>query len=102
MRVEFGRYINGGAAAIELACTDEESSGESWPTASVNVPGVPEGHVAVKNWFEGEGIVELLRAAGVIEGEAVTHIASDYVSIPVFRLLAEALEALKLPEHEAG
>jgi len=95
VKMQFAHYVDGGAPAIELICADEDDIGEHWLTATVNVPGIPQGCVAVKNYSEGEGLPELLRSAGVIEGEPLKHIASGYVSIPVFRLTTGALQALE-------
>lgn len=95
VRVEFTRYLDGGAIAIELVCAEEKSFGEPWMTATVNIPGIPEGCVAVKDYSEGEGLPELLCSAGIIEAVPVRHIRSGYVSIPVFRLTAGALHALE-------
>ena len=100
VKMQFAHYVEGGAPAIELICADEDDFGEHWLTATVNVPGIPQGCVAVKNYSEGEGLPELLRSAGVIEGEPLKHIASGYVSIPVFRLTTGALQALE--EARAG
>jgi hypothetical protein len=100
VRAEFSAYVNGSRPAIRLVVDDPNGSmepmgvydGEPWLTATVNVPqhDVPEGAIAVKNWGENEGVERVLRAAGLIEGEAIAGLPQGHVNIPVYRLTESA------------
>lgn len=73
----------------DIRLTDT-STGEPVANASVQL-GVklPEKHVAIKNYSENEGILEVLVAEGIVS-EPVQYVQSGFVSIPVCELLVEA------------
>lgn len=53
--------------------------------ATVNVPGLSENEVAIKNYSENEGILSALIEHGVVK-EPHRHINSGFVKIPICEL----------------
>lgn len=92
VKAVFARYAESGNIGIELLCDDEESKGQPWCVATVNVPGyrTEEDEVAIKTYSENEGLDTLLMLAGIIEKTPVRYIKSGFVQIPVYRLTKEA------------
>jgi len=76
--VEYGEYLNGGTY-IELIDTEE---GEPYMTATVWVEGLKDNEVAIKNYSENEGILQVLIDAGIIS-EPKRIIQSGFVAIHV-------------------
>lgn len=80
-------YAHGGATALVLVDAADDSP---VITASINVAGVsealPEDHLALKTYSEGEGLLEALEAAGVVEDTAKC-LQTGFVSAPIVRLL---------------
>lgn len=89
----FHRYKDSNNVAIELVCDDEESSGQHWCMASVNVPGeiLDDILVAIKTHSENEGLDGVLIEAGVIEPIPVRYLDSGFVQIPIYRLTPAAI-----------
>lgn len=85
--VERSRYSNNNRTALLLIDAED---GEPVATATVNLPEVEmaPGEVAIKNWSENEGMVEVLVQAGVIEPPH-REIALGYVIAPVCRIREE-------------
>ena len=77
-----GRYGNGNPA---LSVADDEGT---ICICSVNPPDtrLRDGLIAVKNWSENEGMVELLKEHDVITGNPVMLVTSGFVSIGVYKL----------------
>lgn len=92
---QFGRYRNGASVSISLICVDGDPPGEPWMDATVNVPEVAteERLVAVKNYSEYEGMVDVLIENGYIEAEVVKWARCGFVEIPVYRLTDAAYNA---------
>lgn len=85
----WGAYDAGGAAALQLI---EDGTGERIATASTNPPEImPPGCMAIKDWFENEGMTASLVAAGAIEPDRVSDQASGHVMIGIHRLTPAAL-----------
>lgn len=84
-RVFFSKYTNNDRVAIVL--TDKET-GEPYATASVNLVNqdLEPDEVAIKNYSEGEGMLDDLVAAGIVE-DTGKEVGSGYVLIPIARLL---------------
>jgi hypothetical protein len=62
--------------------------GSDYGKASVNIAEtIPEGHVLIKDYSEGEGTLAALMEAGVVSAP-VLHISSGYVELPMVRVLA--------------
>ena len=83
--VYFTKYRDNNRVAILL---QDKETGEPYATASVNLPHqtLKSDEVAIKDYSEGEGMLDDLVAAGIVEdtGKAV---GSGYVMIPIARLL---------------
>lgn len=84
--VSFAQYGNG-RTAIRL--TDAETK-QPIATASVNLPDeeMADDEVAIKNWSENEGMLEVLMGAGIVSGP-VRFTYSGYVTVPICQLLVE-------------
>lgn len=82
--VSFAHY-NNGRRAIELTI---QESGEPMAVASVNLPDEPieDDEVAIKNYSENEGILEVLIHANVIS-EPLREVDLGFVTVPICKLL---------------
>lgn len=88
--VKFSIYTNNNATGILLVDDDEDLV----TVASVNVDEeeiLPD-EVAIKDYSENKGIVDVLVDAGVIDKDSVRFIPSLFVIVPVFKLSDEAFE----------
>lgn len=72
----------------------------SWAVATINlnfVEGrtsiIPPGQIAVKDYSENRGMVDWMRAHGLIKGKPVQVLQSGYVNVPVYLLTEEEQEA---------
>jgi len=83
--VYFSKYTNNNRVAIVL---QDKETGEPYATASVNVvhADLKPDEVAIKDYSEGEGMLNDLVAAGIVEDTGKT-VPSGYVDIPIARLL---------------
>jgi hypothetical protein len=82
------RYIDG-TPAITSTC----DTGEPFDSLTVNVDGIPDGCIAVKE--ENEKYVNLLHEAGVIESTTPAGEAeSGFITVFFYPLTTEAKEAL--------
>ena len=78
-----GHYTNGNVAILIESGEDEEPI----MTATVNPwQEVTDDCVAIKNYSENEGIVDVLKEQGIITGKPEYEIPSGYVVIPVYKL----------------
>ena len=78
-----GHYNNGNIAILIESGEDEEPI----MVATVNPwQAVEDSCVAIKNYSENEGVVEVLKEQGIIVGEPEYDIPSGFVTIPVYRL----------------
>ena len=91
-RFETGRYTNGNLE-LEMVIVEDE---EPYSVCTVN-PGFPiaDGHLAIKDYSENEGMVSFLVSLGVIEEKPVDRISSGWVTIPVHKLTESGLELFK-------
>ena len=82
--VEFGNYSNG-RVAIGLVIS---GTGEPMTVASINLPFVEmaSNEVAVKNYSENEGILELLIAANIIS-TPVRFTQSGFIQAPICKII---------------
>lgn len=74
---------------LEAAETDRQKDvfkGEPIATSTVNIPGLLEGYVAVKDYSENEGMLEALQNAGIV-GPTEFLMPQGFVDIPVCKLL---------------
>ena len=72
-----------------VACTNDNGFKEEFGIVSVNPSEVlKNGHVAIKNWSENEGILNVLIREGVVSTPS-HFIKSGFVDIPVCKLLVE-------------
>ena len=87
---------NGNNALMIVETTAKGFEVEMYCMCSIN-PGVlvPEDYLAVKDYSENEGMVEFLKAEGVIEGDPVGKIPSGFVEIPVYVLTQKGLDIFK-------
>lgn len=82
------RYIDG-TAAVTSTC----DTGEPFDSLTVNIAGIPDGCIAVKE--ENEKYVNLLHEAGIIESTvSVGEVESGFINIGFYPLTTEAKEAL--------
>ena len=85
--IRFETYRNG-QRAILLETLD----GEPWLDATRAVAAaIPADCVAIKDYSENEGLLDVLIKQGVVEAGTVTSIASGFVRLPVHRLTRAAL-----------
>lgn len=77
MTLKRQQYQNGGVA---LTLDDEE--GFPYTTATVWVPGLKKGEVAIKDYAENEGMLATLIQHGIVKPPHRT-VASGFVTIPV-------------------
>jgi hypothetical protein len=87
---QFERYTHGGGIAIQLV-----DPGDDCPVATATVnptTRVPEGHVAVKDWSENEGILAALVAARIVRDTGM-RIPCGYSSAALCRLLVTPVDA---------
>jgi hypothetical protein len=82
--IEFGEYPNG-RTAIELI---NKEDGDSVVVASVNLPDeiLDSGEIAIKNYSENTGVMELLINAGVIS-QPIRYVNTGMVRIPICKKL---------------
>lgn len=80
-------YAHGGATAVLLVDAADESP---VITASINVAGVseslPEDHLVLKTYSEGEGLLEALEAAAIVQ-DTGKRVQTGFVTAPIVRLL---------------
>ena len=70
---------------IQVYDWDEENGWEPWATATVQIGGLNENEVAIKNYSENEGILEALVDLGVIDPPH-RRVASGFVMIDICRM----------------
>ena len=82
--IEFGEYPNG-RTAIELI---NKEDGDSVLVASVNLPDeiLNSGEIAIKNYSENTGVMELLINTGVIS-QPIRYVNTGMVRIPICKKL---------------
>lgn len=107
-RVGRSTYHDGGGTALFLlsAVTDHEreiEEGEPIATITVNPHDyiVPNGFVAIKDWSENAGMLELMMEAGIAT-EPMQRIQSGFVQIPICKLDERALAEFLLPETSSA
>lgn len=90
--IEKQMYRAGGPALHLVSAKD----GEPIATATVWVPGIPTGCVAIKNYSENEGMLQAFISAGIV-GEPISFISSGFVRIPVCKLNEQKLAEFLIP-----
>ncbi|MEI7620857.1 MAG: hypothetical protein WCJ57_04815, partial [Candidatus Falkowbacteria bacterium] len=80
--MEYKKYVAGGTC-IQLY---DEEDGCPVATATVHLEGIPDDHVAIKNYSENKGILHVLVDAHIVSPPVSYH-ESGYVSIPICKLL---------------
>lgn len=80
--VQFEKYTNNNTA-ITLY---EKETKEPFAVATVNIPGLKEGEVAIKDYSENEGVLKMLFMAGYIS-EPLRIEEYGFVKIPICKLL---------------
>jgi hypothetical protein len=90
--IEKGEYRAGGPA-LHLASAED---GEPIATATVWLPNIPAGCVAIKNYSENEGMLPALVSAGVVS-KPINYISSGFVTIPVCKLNEDRLVEFLIP-----
>ena len=84
-------YLNPRNTALRLYYTDEEGNVELWSTLTVNIKEkLPAGCVAIKDYSEGDGNLEMLLKAGIVS-EPIYFVHSGFVDIPVCQLINQEL-----------
>ena len=81
VEIIFQKYIDGKTTHISMR---NPATGESIATATIMTPDIPDGHVAIKDCFENEGVLEALIGAEIIAqpvyvtqcGFSVVHICA--------------------------
>ncbi|WP_371366239.1 hypothetical protein SRRS_06870 [Sporomusa rhizae] len=87
-QVVFGKYQNG-ETAIQLIDAED---GCPVATATVWIPNLKTDEIAVKDYSENSGMLKTLIDAGIVT-EPHRHERSDYVSIPVCKLVKREASA---------
>jgi hypothetical protein len=92
--IEVGKYLYGKSQFIQLHEVDE-LTGDEYPvlTATVNVDGLKDGEIAIKNYSENIGVYDWLLQRNIIT-PAHREICLGYVTVPVCYLnkIADWLE----------
>jgi hypothetical protein len=82
--VSLSSYTNNARPALILTDADTWQPG---PVVTVNLPNedIPKDHVAIRDYSETVGILDVLIEAGIVE-EPVRHAKSGFVTIPICKL----------------
>lgn len=80
--VKIESYAKGGMAIL----LEDIRDGSPVATATLNIKGLKDNEVAIKNYSENEGILEVLVDAGIVSAP-IRYENSGYVKIPVCILL---------------
>lgn len=97
LKTPFGDNLTGGLSAdpdrrfIQIYNFDPDYGWEPWTTATVNINGLSGDEVAIKNYSENEGILDLLVGLGVIEPPH-RQVASGFVVIDICNMVRSKLE----------
>ena len=97
MKTPYGHKLTGALDAdparrfIQIYALDSETGWEPWTTATVNLNGLEGDEVAIKNYSENEGLLELLTGLGVIEPPH-RRVQSGFVSIDICNMVRSKLE----------
>jgi hypothetical protein len=75
------KYSNGGHALSLI----DESDGFPYAKCTVNIPGLSEDEVAIKDYSENEGVYDLLVDNGIIERSHRTEY-SGFVALPICKI----------------
>ena len=81
LQIQYGTYQEGNTYMKLIDCAD----GFLFAIATVNLPGLTEGEVAIKNYSENEGVLYFLLENNIVE-QPHRWINSGFVNIPVCRL----------------
>lgn len=89
-KVVFGKYHNGNTTIQLVADEFDEFPGEPIATASVNLEDgvVGEGKVAIKDYSENEGMLDVMIEAGIVSTPVRLEMRG-FVTIPICKLLKE-------------
>lgn len=84
--LQMGKY-NNGRAAIQLIDANDH---ELVTTATINLvdADIPEGHVAIKDYSENEGMLEWLMKNEIVS-EPLTYESSGFILAPVCKILID-------------
>ena len=86
-----GLYVEPARRFIEIYNLDPDYGWEPWTTATVNINGLSGDEVAIKNYSENEGILDLLIGLGVIEPPH-RRVASGFVMIDICNMIRSKLD----------
>jgi len=81
LQIQYGTYQEGNTSMQLIDCAD----GFPFATATVNLPGLTENEVAIKNYSENEGVLNFLLDNEIIEAPH-RFVQSGFVNIPVCKL----------------
>lgn len=81
LQIQYGTYQEGNTSMQLIDCAD----GFPFATATVNLPGLTENEVAIKNYSENEGVLNFLLDNEIIEAPH-RFVQSGFVNIPICRL----------------
>jgi hypothetical protein len=84
IELEFAKYQNDN---IYIGAFEVET-GEPFMDITTNVMNLPEGQVAIKNYSENEGILDVLVEEKIVS-KPINSLSSGFVNIPVCKLLVE-------------
>jgi hypothetical protein len=76
-------YQKDNSVAILL---QEKETGDDVATASVWIPGLQQGEVAIKDYSENEGMLDVMITAGIVS-QPIRHEESGFAIIPVCKFL---------------
>jgi predicted GNAT family acetyltransferase len=93
--LEVNRFMHGDNLAIRLI-THEDGYPDVLAAVTVNLPNelLAADHVFVKNWSEGEGMLDVMVAKGWMEATG-RKVSSGYVQVPEARLTGDLLELVR-------
>lgn len=76
---------------IQIYNLEPDEGWELWTTATVNINGLHGDEVAIKNYSENEGLLDVLLSLGVIEPPH-RRVASGFVTIDICNMVRPKLE----------
>ena len=97
LKTPSGDALTGGLCAeparrfIQIYNLDPDDGWEPWTTATVNIGGLHGDEVAIKNYSENEGLLDVLLGLGVIEPPH-RRVASGFVTIDICNMVRPKLE----------
>lgn len=86
-----GLYADPARRFIQIYTEEPDFGWEPWTTATVNIGGLRDNEVAIKNYSENEGLLDVLIGLGVIEPPH-RQVQSGFVLIDICNMVRSKLD----------